>query len=313
MLGLGKLGSEELNYSSDVDLVYVFEAKPAAGVVHGGPSELGPLEYFTRLAHEFGRRVASPSPEGFLYRVDLGLRPEGDRGPLVAPSDWLAVYCDSWAATWEQAAWMKARPVAGDLGFGWDVVRSLAPALYRSTMDYAGVEGIKSMKRRIERELLRPGEDFNVKLGPGGIRDVEFVVQALQLLHGGRILQVRERSTQRALTSLAECGVLEREQAEGLLASYRFLRRVENRLQMREERQTHRIPSQPEPPASGWPGRSVSEDLRPSRPSIASSRAGASVCARASMFSSRVRAATESCSSSPGEPHACWRSPPRAR
>ena len=103
------------------------------------------------------------------------------------------------------------------------------------------------MKRRIERELLRPGEDFNVKLGPGGIRDVEFVVQALQLLHGGRILQVRERSTQRALTSLAECGVLEREQAEGLLASYRFLRRVENRLQMREERQTHRIPSQPEP------------------------------------------------------------------
>ncbi len=246
VLGLGKLGSEELNYSSDVDLVYVFEAEPVSAGVRGGPSDLGPEEYLTRLAHQFGRRVASPTPEGFLYRVDLGLRPEGARGPLVVPSDWLATYCDGWAATWEHAAWMKARPVAGDLRFGWDVIRSLAPMLYRSAMDYAGVEGIKLMKKRIEREVERRGGDFDVKLGQGGIRDVEFVVQALQLLHGGRIPQVRGRSTQKALTSLAECGVLKREQAEGLLASYRFLRRVENRLQMREERQTHRVPGQEE-------------------------------------------------------------------
>ena len=242
VLGLGKLGSEELNYSSDVDLVYVFETEPVSAAGSGDPSEIGPQEYFTRLAHEFGRRVATSTAEGFLYRVDVGLRPEGAQGPLVVQGNWLAIYCDSWAATWEQAAWMKARPVAGDLRFGWDMIRSLAPVLYRSAMDFAGVEGIRSMKRRIERELERRGEDFDVKLGQGGIRDVEFVAQALQLLHGGRIPQVRGRSTQRSLTSLAECGVLEREQAEGLLASYRFLRRVENRLQMREERQTHRIP-----------------------------------------------------------------------
>ncbi len=246
VLGLGKLGSEELNYSSDVDLVYVFEAEPISAGVRDGPSELGPQEYFTRLAHEFGRRVATATSEGFLYRVDLGLRPEGAQGALVVPGDWLASYCDSWAATWELAAWMKARPVAGDLRFGWDVIRSLAPMLYRSAVDYAGVEGIKSMKRRIEREMERRGEGFDVKLGQGGIRDVEFVAQALQLLHGGRIPQVRGRSTQSALVSLAECGALEREQAEGLLSSYRFLRRVENRLQMREERQTHRLPLQAE-------------------------------------------------------------------
>ncbi|UCE87841.1 MAG: hypothetical protein JSU66_09090, partial [Deltaproteobacteria bacterium] len=243
VLGLGKLGSEELNYSSDVDLVYVFESAAAPGALRGGPGERSPEEYFTRLARDFGREVGEVTADGFLYRIDLDLRPEGGHGALAVSSEALESYYDGRAATWEKAAFMKARPVAGDLDFGWRVARSLAPMIYRSSMDLSGVAGIKQMKERIEHEKGRADSGFDVKIGTGGIRDVEFVAQALQLLHGGRIPQVRGRSTVGVLASLADAGVLSRERTERLLTSYRFLRRVENRLQMEAERQTHRVPS----------------------------------------------------------------------
>jgi glutamate-ammonia-ligase adenylyltransferase len=243
VLGMGKLGGEELNYSSDVDLIYVLESWPlGADATLTGPRGGSPIEYFTRVAHEFGRIVAELTREGFLYRIDLDLRPEGQSGPLVVPSSMLAHYYDAWAATWEKAAFMKARPVAGDLGFGWQTIRAIDPMIYRSAMDYAGVAAIKAMKERIEHAEGRAGAAFNLKIGAGGIRDVEFVAQALQLLHGGRIPQVRDRSTQRALTALAQVGVLPRPQCEELRAAYAFLRRAENRLQMEGERQTHRLP-----------------------------------------------------------------------
>ncbi len=247
VLGVGKLGSEELNYSSDVDLLYVFE-HPPEGVEEAGQggARLTPVEYFTRLAQEFGRLVGESTREGFLYRVDLDLRPEGGSGPLVVSSEMLTEYYELWAATWEKAAFAKARPVAGDEALGWRVIRAIDPMIYRSAMDFAAVAAIKALKERIEQAKERTGGTFNVKLSAGGIRDVEFVVQALQLLHGGRIPEVRERSTERALVALAQVGILPPEESADLLAAYRFLRRTENRLQMEAERQTHRLPKEPE-------------------------------------------------------------------
>lgn len=245
VLGMGKLGGEELNYSSDVDLIYVLDGAPydhdAAPI--DGPRGCAPVEYFSRVAHEFGRLVTEPTREGFLYRIDLGLRPEGQAGPLVVPDVMLARYYEAWAATWEKAAFMKVRPVAGDLAFGWATIRGIDPMIYRSAMDFAGVAAIKAMKERIERAQGRAGAAFDLKIGAGGIRDIEFVAQALQLLHGGRIRQLRGRSTQAALTALAQVGVLPRAQCETLRGAYAFLRRAENRVQMEGERQAHRVPT----------------------------------------------------------------------
>lgn len=242
VLGLGKLGGEELNYSSDVDLIYVYESPPpGAEPLSGGPRELAPADYYAQLARRFGRLMAERGPEGFLYRVDLELRPEGAMSPLVPSSDRMLLYYDGWAATWERAAFMKARPVAGDLAFGWSLARQIDPMIYQGKIDVAGIESIREMKARIEREHANAEQD--VKLGAGGIRDVEFVAQALQLLHGARAPQVRGRSAPGALIALAEARLIPPEMRDELLAAYRFLRRVENRLQMEDERQTHALPS----------------------------------------------------------------------
>ncbi len=249
VLALGKLGSSELNYSSDVDLVYLYSSPPESVdptrlLQHPRKgSALSPPEYFTRLAQSFGHLVAGVTPAGFLYRIDLELRPEGNQGPIVSSEEALVHYYEGGAAaTWEKAAFMKARPVAGDLSLGWRTIRRLDPVIYRSTMDYAAVEGIRKLKRSIERVHGSRPEGFNVKIDAGGIRDIEFIAQGLQLLHGARIPQIRERSTQRALRRLGEVGLLTSEQSRSLLAAYHFLRRLENRIQMEGERQAHRVP-----------------------------------------------------------------------
>jgi glutamate-ammonia-ligase adenylyltransferase len=247
VFGLGKLGSEELNYSSDVDLIYVLggpdDTPVDAWTRSGGPSGLSPVEYFTRLAQDFGRLVSETTGDGFLYRIDLDLRPEGGSGALVVPAPSLIDYYESWAATWEKAAFMKARPVAGDIERGWRVIRAIDPMVYRSSTDYDGVTAMKELKGKVERARDRPGAAFDVKVGRSGIRDIESIAQSSQLLHGGRIPQVRGRSTEGALVALAEVGILSAVDASDLLAAYRFLRRTENRLQMIAERQTHRLPT----------------------------------------------------------------------
>jgi len=243
VLGLGKLGGEELNYSSDVDLIYVYESLPEeAGELRDGPQGLSPEEYFTRLVRRFAKLVGETTGEGFLYRIDLDLRPEGSHGVLVPSANALVSYYDGWAATWEKAAFMKARPVAGDGELGWRIARAIDPMIYQTSMDLGGVDAIKEMKEKIERQKGLPEGAFDVKLGRGGIRDVEFIAQALQLIHGGRVPQIRGRSAPGALRALAAAGILEADVAEGLLQAYRFLRRIENRLQMEGERQTHLIP-----------------------------------------------------------------------
>ena len=242
ILGLGKLGSEELNFSSDVDLVYIFESPPSA--LRTEAEKPTPSVYFTRLAHEFGSLIGAATLEGFLYRIDLELRPEGAKGTLVVSDEGVVSYFGAWADTWEKAAFMKARPVAGDLGLGWRTIRRLDPLIYQSSMDYTAVQAIRSLKDRVEKVSRQDGAGFNVKIDSGGIRDVEFVAQALQFLHGARIPQLRSRSTQTILVDLAQVGLLPPEQVEKLLEDYRFLRRIENRLQMEAERQVHRLPTE---------------------------------------------------------------------
>jgi len=240
VLGLGKLGSEELNYSSDVDLIYIFESPGESP----GPDLEGtpPAMFFTKVAQEFSKLVSTSSAEGFLYRVDLDLRPEGAQGTLVISDEALASYYETWADAWEKAAFMKARPVAGDLALGWNAIRAVDPMIYHSAMDFRGLESIRGLKQKIEHARGTGGNGFNVKIDPGGIRDIEFTAQALQLLHGGRIVQVRDRSTQGSLRKLTEVGLLAPDLTDQLLHTYRFLRRTENRIQMEAERQTHQVP-----------------------------------------------------------------------
>ncbi|HSD09440.1 MAG TPA: hypothetical protein VLF14_00520, partial [Candidatus Binatia bacterium] len=259
---------EELNYSSDVDLVYVFESLGSLEetALYDGPSGLSPVEYFTRLAQSFGRLTSDSTREGFLYRVDVDLRPEGNLGPLVVSSARLASYYDVWAATWEKAAFTKARPVAGDERFGWQTIRDIDPMIYRRSMDFAAVAAIREMKDKIEHTKGRTADTFDVKIGSGGIRDVEFVAQALQLLHGGRIPQLRQRSTEGALVAQAQVGVLPRRDSADLISAYQFLRRTEHRLQMEAERQTHRLPKEPKAlrriaRAMGFQQETASEDF----------------------------------------------------
>ena len=243
VLGLGKLGGEELNFSSDVDLVYVYGHVADA---ISGPQERAPLEWFMRLGQEFARLVEAETEDRFLYRVDLDLRPEGDGGPPAISDAMLADYYENAADHWEKVAFMKARPVAGDFELGWQAVRAIHPMIYRGAMDYAGVRRIRALQERVGRERGAGDDGFDVKLDPGGIRDVEFVAQALQLLHGGRIPQLRDRSAQRAIARLAEVKLLPTETAATLQQAYLFLRRVENRLQMEDERQVHELPQRPE-------------------------------------------------------------------
>lgn len=249
VLGLGKLGSRELNYSSDVDLIYVYEQAHREGgevetkLTSVAGQDVPPSQYFTRVAQNFGRVVGANTHEGFLYRVDVDLRPEGSRGPLVVPSGAFLRYYDEWAATWERAALLKARPVAGDLRFGWRLLRDVEPMLLRSTMDFQAVAAIKDLKKKIEEAKTTSSGAFNLKLGAGGIRDIESIAQALQLLYGGRMPQIRQRSTRGTLEALRDVGLLESAVVDELLDAYHFFRRTENRLQMVAERQTHVLPS----------------------------------------------------------------------
>jgi len=244
VLGLGKLGSDELNFSSDVDLVYVQEALPAGLQVD--PDGVPPAVWLTRLAQTFGSLVTETTPDGFLYRVDLELRPEGAQGELVITDEALARYYEATADTWEKAAFMKARPVAGDLELGWRTIRAVSPMIYRSSMDFSAVEGIRDLKEKVEKARGGRAEGFDLKIDSGGIRDVEFLAQAMQLLHGGRIPQLRQRSTRLTLCELVEVGLWPEEAGRELEEAYLFLRRVEHRVQMAEERQLHRVPADDE-------------------------------------------------------------------
>ncbi len=238
VLGLGKLGGEDLNWSSDIDLVLVHRGD---GTTSGGSAGAVPtVTYYTRLAEALTRAMSTVTEDGFCFRVDLDLRPQGRAGAAVFSLPAMLQYYEQQGRTWERAAWIKARPVAGDLALGQELLEGLGPFVWRRTLDLAAVEALRDLKMQID--LRSTTRENDVKLGPGGIREVEFVAAALQLLHGGRNAVLRVRSTQRALRRLVEAGLLSQADADRLLEAYAFLRRVENRLQMVDERQTQAVP-----------------------------------------------------------------------
>ena len=241
VLGMGKLGGGELNYSSDIDLVYIY----ARDDDHPGGRTV--REFFGRLAEEATRAIGEVTPDGICFRVDLRLRPGGDQGAIAVSLTAAMSYYEAWGQTWERAVWLKARPIAGDLALGAQLLAELEPFVYRRYLDFGTLDDLKAMKRRVDASLRAPAAaERNVKLGRGGIRSVEFWVQAQQLVHGGKDARLRARSTLGALSRLAGTGYVPAAQAARLAAAYRFLRDVEHKIQIVRERQTQLIPSDPD-------------------------------------------------------------------
>jgi len=241
VFGMGKLGGLELNFSSDIDLIYLYETDQ--GETDGGAQPLSLHQYFVRLGEAVTRIISEATEDGFVFRVDLRLRPEGTRGELVNSVRAAEIYYESWGQTWERAALIKARPVAGDRELGDAFLRSLIPFVFRKYLDFTSIEEIKGMKDRINQAAARGRRDErDLKLGAGGIREIEFFVQAHQLIYGGKDPSLRLRGTVEALAALSRLRIIsEKEQAE-LTESYLFLRRLEHRIQAHRERQTHVLP-----------------------------------------------------------------------
>jgi len=239
VIGMGKLGGQELNYSSDVDVMFVY----------GEEGNLTPTltnhEFFTKLAEEIIRAVGGSSAEGNIFRIDLRLRPEGKSGPLVRSLDSCENYYAEFGETWERMALIKARPVAGDGKLGTEFVGMVQPFVYARHAGGNVIQQMAALKKRIEEEVVREGQlTRHVKLGIGGIREIEFIVQSFQVLRGARLTVLRERNTLRALPALVRTRTLTATEAATLADAYRFLRNVEHRLQMEMELQTHTIPDQ---------------------------------------------------------------------
>ena len=241
IIGMGKLGGEELNYSSDVDLMFVYGAD---GETAGGPGgRIANGEYFARLCRELVSTIESSTDEGYAFRVDLRLRPEGRMGAIALSLDAYRAYHADRAELWERQALLKARMAAGDERVGARFMEWARAVVYRPGVDERIVPAVRGMKREIDRALAEKGhERDNVKLGPGGIREIEFLVQALQLLYAGDDPWLRERNTLKAIFRLTERGYLAPALGGALSHAYIHLRTVEHRLQILHEFQTHTLP-----------------------------------------------------------------------
>ncbi len=243
VLGMGKLGGRELNFSSDIDLIFAF-AHP--GVIEGGLHPLSHEQFFVRLAQRLIKVLAEVTAEGFVFRVDTRLRPYGESGPLAMSLPAMEEYYQSQAREWERYAMIKARPIAGDPKDCAELMAILHPFVYRRYLDFGAFESLRELKRLIRRELHRRGMDANIKLGPGGIREIEFIGQALQLVRGGRDPELQIRSIRAVLSRLGQKGLLPQTAVSELDAAYVFLRRLENRLQAYRDQQTHCLPQDPQ-------------------------------------------------------------------
>jgi glutamate-ammonia-ligase adenylyltransferase len=239
VLGLGKLGGRELNYSSDIDLVFLYDEDGHTS----GPKAVSNAEFFARMGSDVVRLLADHTAQGIAYRVDMRLRPDGEQGALARSLDATVGYYVTRGRTWERQALIKCRPVAGELALGETFLEAIRPFIYRRYLGAAEISEIKALKRRIEQRTVSAGTaEVEVKTGKGGIRDVEFVVQFLQLLHGGEYPEVRHETTLQAMARLEQVGCLSAEERHIMDDTYRFLRQVEHRLQILFDRQTHEMP-----------------------------------------------------------------------
>ncbi len=248
IIAMGKLGGNELNFSSDIDLVYAYASD--SGRTDGARGLGAPVDlhtYHSRLFAKLTQLISDESDEGLVFRVDLDQRPEGRTGPLCNSAEAIERYYESFGHDAERLAWVKARPVVGDLALGERILASLEPFVFRRHLDYAFAEDLRAMKRRIDQSSARLGQKpgFNVKLGRGGLREIEFFVQAMQLAWGGRLPDLRARDTLTALQRIALAGLIDQSEADALVSAYRFLRRIEHLLQLEADRQTHVLPADP--------------------------------------------------------------------
>ena len=239
---MGKLGGGELNFSSDVDVIFLYENDEGESS-GGSKGKVGPREFFSAIGRKIIHAMGDITEEGFVFRIDLRLRPLGANGPLVQSVDSAMLYYESWGQCWERAAMIKARPVAGAIELGSEFLKGLEPFIYRRYLDYTTVDELRHMKERIENELLT-GDDKarNLKLGYGGIREVEFFTQALQLVNGGYEPNLRGPSTLPALTQLAKLKFISIPERDKLIDAYRFLRQAEHKAQIVQEGHVHSIP-----------------------------------------------------------------------
>ena len=242
IIGMGKLGGYELNFSSDIDLIFVYsdDARTDMGTDNS--------EYFSRLCEFLIKAMSEITPEGYVFRVDIRLRPESSAGVIIRSMESYESYYEGWGDLWERQALIKARPVAGDMAFGDEFIRMIQPFVYQRYLDGVTLTEIKAdirrTKARIEERLVSEGATLekHVKLGPGGIRDIEFTVQCLQMIHGAKRKSLCSHNTLEVLAALKENTLLSVEDADALMAAYRFLRTVENCIQLEADQQRYLIP-----------------------------------------------------------------------
>src|SRR6266496_1122291 len=240
ILALGKLGGGELNHSSDVDLLFLYSDEGQLS------PHLSYHEFFNRLAKKILETFSIPHPEGSLFRVDLRLRPEGSAGPLARSLESMENYYAGFGETWERVALIKARGIGGSRELAYEFLRQHQPFIYPKSPTPDLLDEIAKIKRRIERDVARSDAlDRDVKLGRGGIREIEFVVQTLQFIHGGRHIFLQETSTLDALRGVSRLELIPRKEVVDLDRAYRFLRQVEHRLQIEAEQQIHTVPREP--------------------------------------------------------------------
>ncbi|WP_019895925.1 bifunctional [glutamate--ammonia ligase]-adenylyl-L-tyrosine phosphorylase/[glutamate--ammonia-ligase] adenylyltransferase [Hydrogenovibrio halophilus] len=244
IIGMGKLGGQELNFSSDIDLIFVY---PEKGQTEGGKRPLANDQFFTRLGQALNKSLTEFTPDGTVYRVDMRLRPFGQSGPLAVSFAEMENYYQVHGRAWERYALVKGRIMAGDVEQGKELFDILRPFVYRKYVDFTAIESLRELKQMINVEVQKKDRFHNIKLGPGGIREIEFIVQAFQLVHGGREPALQGRALLPTLQTLVERQFIEADTAEDLKAAYVFLRRAENRLQIWNDQQTHDLPGDPEP------------------------------------------------------------------
>jgi glutamate-ammonia-ligase adenylyltransferase len=240
LLGMGKLGARELNYSSDIDLIVLYDAD----CVHGAAEDnLGPI--FVKATRQLLHLMDARTEDGYVFRTDVRLRPDPGATPVAISAEAAEAYYESVGQNWERAAMIKARPVAGDIAAGEAFLRRLRPYIWRKSLDFAAIQDVHSIKRQINAH--RGGAKIavnghNIKLGRGGIREIEFFCQTQQLIWGGRVPELRDRATVETLRVLARVGRIEAASADEMAEAYAFLRKLEHRLQMVNDEQTHDLP-----------------------------------------------------------------------
>ncbi|EGM70958.1 glutamate-ammonia-ligase adenylyltransferase [Shewanella sp. HN-41] len=242
ILGMGKLGGRELNFSSDIDLIFTF---PEHGETVGGRRNLDNQQFFIRMGQRLVNLLDQISVDGFVFRVDMRLRPYGESGPLVVSFSGLEDYYQEQGRDWERYAMVKARALGPWSHFSDELHSMLRPFVYRRYIDFSAIESLRKMKQLIAQEVRRRQLTDNIKLGAGGIREVEFVVQSFQLIRGGREPSLRQQSLFGAMDTLYSLGQFEYLAVDELKHSYLLLRRVENLLQAIDDKQTQTLPNNP--------------------------------------------------------------------